>query len=104
MTGTPRYLGKDILPQACLAALTLHQRLGKLMVRHAKDVVLVPRELNTYIAVFYFCLPQSIKSITICTHLDALHSSQCESYGQTGGVSGPGRTTRNEQYHYRPLS
>lgn len=88
MAGVLLYLGQAVLPQACLVASKMQQKLGMLKVGHLMEANTMLGDLKKHRPSLYFRSPSNISDISISTFSDASHGAADEIYGQTGGLCG----------------
>lgn len=88
LAGTLLYLGQAVLPQACLVASKIQQRLGMLKVAHLVDANEMLAELHKLKPRLVYRNPGNITNVIISTLSDASHGASDEIYGQSGVLCG----------------
>lgn len=88
LAGTLLYLGQAVLPQACLVASKMQQRIGSLHVSDMLDANQMVKELLSLQPSLLFLSSVEDFHATLITLSDASHAGLHEVYGQTGLISG----------------
>lgn len=88
LAGTLLYLGQAVLPQACMVASKMQQKLRLLKVIHLLDANSMTAELKKLRPRISFRAPAEISNVMIHTFSDASHGAADEIYDQTGGLNG----------------
>lgn len=88
MAGVLLYLGQAVLPQACLIASKMQQKLGLLRVGHLMEANSMLSDLTKHRPALLFRAPNAIRDVSISTFLDGSHGAADKIYGQTGGICG----------------
>lgn len=73
-----------MLPQACLAASKMEQKLGCLKVAHYVDAIMMLQELRRLKHVMSFDMPRAMSDIQVTSISNASLTNREDSYGQTG--------------------
>lgn len=88
LSGVLLYLGQAVLPQACLVASKIQQKLGLLKVGHLMEANAMVAELKKLLPALLYRASRNIKDVMIYTFSDASHGAADEIYGQTGRLCG----------------
>lgn len=88
LTGTLLYYGQVVLPQSCMIASKIQQRLGRLSIGDLTDANAMIKELSGLDPTIMYWAPKRIVNVTIVTLSDASHNRRNETYGKTDLFSG----------------